>query len=443
MAERTQRLLTEWSQLWRVAWPVFISQICYTGMAFVDTVVGGRHSVDALAGIAVGAGLWLPISLFLTGTAYALTPRVAYAKGENDTPEVHQLIGAGLALALLLGLIAWGFLTVFGGDLLNAFGVVPETQTEALPYLATVAFGLVGYCLFQAKRAVLIGLGDTRPETLVAIACVTLNFPLSYVLAINLDLGALGCGIATAIIFWSAALGLGAYLQIKKRLPLFVKAPNLGARLMSLWRFGWPIGLAIFIEASVFSIVALFLGPFGSVEIAAHQIALNLSAMFFMLPLAISLAATGRIGELRGRGEAEQAWFSARAALALGIALAATTCVITLAFRGPFIALYGASVDVYSLAFGLIVFAAIYQIPDSIQVIGAGLLRGYEDSQGPLRVALVSYWVVALPGGFWLGRVLGWGAAGFWTFLIVGLSVASLGMLWLLHRRREGQWRFA
>lgn len=433
------RLLNEWRTIWRIAAPLLVAQLCYTGMGAVDTLVAGRAGLYDLSGVAVGTGVWMPISLFLTGLCYAVSPITARAYGAGQATRVTHVLAQSVWLGGGLGLVAGLALGFGGSSALGWFGMDAQTFAVGAGYLDAIAWGLPGFCLYQALRSYQIGLGTTRAEMVIAVVMVSLNVPLSLALAFGWGalpaMGAVGCGVATSILFWLAALALALVVFARARPSRSQWRPNAG-QLNALLALGTPIGIAIFAEASVFAIIALLLAPLGAVAIAGHTIALNLSSIIFMFPLAIAMAATARVGYLRGTGDWALVRFSGLAAIALGCAFAVITCGLTLMFRGTIVAWYGAPNDVQTLAIGLLLLAAVYQIPDAVQVVAAGVLRGWEDSKGPLLVALVCYWLIALPGGMWLGR--GWfgqtatGASGFWVFLIVGLTLASVGMGWRL-----------
>ena len=438
------RLLLEWRAIWKIAGPLLVSQLCYTGMGFVDALVAGRAEVTDLAGVAVGGGLWLPMALFLTGLAYATTPLVAKATGQNNLDKTQSWIGQAITLMLAVGVLAAVLVASIAEPALTWFGADSGTRSAGVDYLMGIAIGIPGFCLYQALRSSLIGLGQTKLEMIIALSMVGLNFPLSAALVFGwgplTPLGSFGIGLGTSILFWAGcgALWIGlskGYANAKPRANQLKPQRRL---LGEFYALGWPIAVAICVEASVFSVIALLLAPLGAVQVGAHQIALNLSALFFMLPLGIGLATTSRVGYLRGLGDLSGALYSSKAAIWLGLAIAGTTCLLTFGFRDAFALLYGANPEVTQLAAALMIYAAIYQLPDSVQVIGAGALRGWEDSRGPLWVALICYWVICLPGGLWLGRGAlggpGWGPKGFWIFLIVGLTLASIGMLWRLRQ---------
>src|SRR5699024_9314985 len=203
-----------------------------------------------------------------------------------------------------------------------------------------------------------------------------------------------------------------------------------------------PTGLTIFFEVSLFSIIALLLGPFGAVVVAGHQVALNFTGLLFMLPLSLAIAVTIRVGHARGRNDKEAAAYTVGTALRLTLTTATlmASMILLLRHQVPFI--YSNDMQVHAITASLLLFAALYQIPDSLQVTANGALRGFEDTTVPMLLTLLAYWGVGLPVGFilarteWFGPMLG--APGFWMGLIAGLSVAAV-LLGLRLRYRLGQ----
>ena len=425
----------EFGALWRITAPLLVAQLCYTGMGAVDAMVAGRSGLFDLSGVAVGTGLWIPLSLFLMGICYAVTPLTAKADGAQNQTDKHAVLIQSLWIALGLGTAAGVLLGLGNHAMLAAFDMDRQTLAAGSSYLTAIAFGFPGFCLYQALRSYLIGLGETRPEMWIALVMVSSNVVLSAAFVFGWGplpaMGAAGCGIATSVIFWCAALWM---LRLVLQRTAFQFDWPRKVWVIKILALGIPIGMAIFIEASIFSAIALFLSPLGAVAVAGHQIALNVSTLVFMFPLTIAMAVTSRIGFLRGQERWDQARFSGIAALVMGGGIATLTCVLTLAFRPLIIGLYGAPDIVFDLAVGLLLLAAIYQIPDAIQVIGAGVLRGWEDSKGPLVVALICYWVIGLPGGIWLGVHQQAGPQGFWIFLIIALTLASLGVAYRMRK---------
>ena len=199
-----------------------------------------------------------------------------------------------------------------------------------------------------------------------------------------------------------------------------------------LFGIGLPVALALFFEVTLFAVVALLVSPLGIVSVAGHQIALNFSALMFVLPLSLGVSATIRVGYRLGEGSVEGARIAAYAAIAVGIAMACCTALFTATFREQIALLYNDSPAVVAMASHLMLLAAIYQISDSIQVIGSGILRGYKDTRSIFFITFVAYWILGLPSGYLLALtdvvVPAMGPSGFWIGFIIGLTFAAIMM---------------
>ncbi|WP_411750988.1 MATE family efflux transporter, partial [Serratia sp. (in: enterobacteria)] len=196
---------------------------------------------------------------------------------------------------------------------------------------------------------------------------------------------------------------------------------------------GLPVALALFFEVTLFAVVALLVSPLGIVAVAGHQIALNFSSLMFVLPLSLGVGATIRVGHRLGEGSVEGARIAAYAAIAVGIAMASCSALFTAAFRESIALLYNDNPAVVTMASHLMLLAAIYQISDSIQVIGSGILRGYKDTRAIFYITFVAYWVLGLPSGYLLALtdyiVPAMGPSGFWFGFIIGLTFAAIMMV--------------
>ncbi|BAN96026.1 MATE efflux family protein [Plautia stali symbiont] len=272
------------------------------------------------------------------------------------------------------------------------------------------------------------------------------NIPLNYVFIYGHfgmpALGGVGCGVATASVYWVMYLVMRFWL---KRMPAMRDirmhsrwSPPSRAILMRLFTLGLPVALALFFEVTLFAVVALLVSPLGIVKVAGHQIALNFSSLMFVLQLSLGVATTIRVGYRLGQGSAEQARIAAWTGQGVGITMAAITALFTVTFRHDIAALYTANPEVITLAAQLMLLAAIYQFSDSIQVIGSGILRGYKDTRSIFFITLIAYWVLGLPVGYVLALtdwvVAPLGPAGFWCGFIVGLTSAAVMMIWRIRR---------
>ena len=258
--------------------------------------------------------------------------------------------------------------------------------------------------------------------------------PTAYVLTNGLlglpELGAAGIGIATALMFWMQALGFALYLGRSRRfadLQLFARweSPRWAAQ-RELLRNGLPIGVTVTMEGGLFAATALLIGRLGEVPAAAHQVALNVATLCFMLPFGIAEATTVRVGHALGRGDRDGVRTAAFAGLALALCTQVCSALLMLAGHDAIAALYSADPAVIALGGSLLLYAALFQLPDGVQVVSAGALRGLNDTRVPMWMAALAYWGIGMPVGAGLGLWLGWGPRGMWLGLTAGLLVAAV-----------------
>ena len=426
-----------------LALPLLGAHLAQTGMGVVDTIMAGRLSAVDLAAVAVGTSVFAPIMLLIFGTLLGITPLVAQAAGARQTSTlagtVHQATWVSLVMILVGGLVMTN-----GQWLFDFMGVTPEVSALAAAYLRALVWGLPALAFFQVLRCLCEGLNHARPVLWISLVGLLVNIPANYVLIYGKlgfpQLGAIGCGYATALSFWFMALLLSLYVHFRSKYRAFGifstwQLPQ-WIQIRHIFWVGLPIGLSIFVEASLFTTIALFIGGLGEVVVAGHQVAFNFTTLLFMVPLSLGMALTVKVGHALGSGHPEEA----REAAWLGIqlsALVALLAAVLMWFSAPWVVrLYSENAEVQLMAAGLIQLAVLYQISDALQVNAAGALRGYKDTRIIMLITFVAYWLIGLGGGWWLA--LGdnpWGpqgVRGFWYGLILGLSFAAALLLWRL-----------
>lgn len=442
MWSRTERK-TETRLLFHLMWPILITQFAQAGFGLIDTIMAGRLSPTDLAVVAVGVGLWLPVVLFLAGVMIATTPLVAEAKGAQQLQRIPWITHQALYLSLGLGLAGFCLLQLapLTFDLLQ---IPAHLQPKTSLFLHSIAFGLPAVTLYATLRGYTEALGHPRPVTMISLIGLACSVPLNYVFMYGMGpipaMGGAGCGFATATIQWIMLFVLIGYLNFAKtyqQLRLFDSFDRIDMVMLSkIFALGAPIGMAIFFEVSLFSIAAIILSPLGETVVAAHQIALSVTSQLFMIPLALAMALTIRVGQLYG----EQNWRIMKKVQQLGFvfatSLACCTMLLIIFFRSEITSAYTKDLHVHAAAMHLLLFALAYQLFDAWQVSAAGCLRGMQDTQGPMWITLLAYWGIALPLGILLSRVLHYGAAGFWTGLVTGLTIAAF-LLFLRLKRRQ------
>lgn len=446
----------------RLALPICGAQLAQAGMSVVDVMMTGRQSATALAAVSVGSSLWMPLMLFMTGTLMGITPIVAQLLGGQRHDAIRPAVHQALWVALLLGVISAGLLWFAVMPVFELMSVPPDVARASSAYLAALAFGMPGVALFQALRAFSDGMNHTRPALWISLIGLGVNIPSNYLLIYGGDglvelfgtwmpgfiqrlpaLGAFGCGIATALSMWTMALSMALYTRRGRTYGLI----NLWQRitwpqwngLRELTVVGLPIGIAIFVEVTLFTLIALFIASLGEITVAAHQVAFNYTGILFMLPLSLSMALTVRVGNTLGQARPDRAQLVAWNGIAISLVTAAINSTL-LWFSGKWvISLYTDNQDIQHLAASLLALAVFYQVSDSLQANLAGALRGYKDTRIVMVITVLSYWCVGLGGGHWLGTqgigslVAPLGVHGYWLGLIAGLSTAALLLGWRLH----------
>lgn len=440
----------EVQQTVKLAIPVVLSQLLTAIAGFVDTVMSGRAGVDDLAGVAVGSAFWLTLMIIPMGLFMAINPIVGqYAGAKNYTAIrifMHQSLRVGAVLSLIMWLI-FTFNDFYLAGILQDANVLAVTQG----YLRGFAWGAPAMILTFILRPYSEGLSFTRPYLLATVVSLVVNIPANYVLIFGFadwpGMGGAGAGWATAIAMWASFLVL-FYFTLKHRHYRVVDLYHTWldfdpAELKHLLHVGMPIAFALFVEVSIFSLIALFIGGRPSSEIAAHQVAMNVAYLAFTLPLSLSIVATIRVSNHLGAKAFDEAKQAAKVAFLLAVLAALLNIVMLVSFSQQIASVYSADPIVQQLAAGLMLYAAMFQMADAFVVPTQGALRGYKDTRWPMLFAVLAYWLIALPLGYLLGLtdslVPMMGVAGFWVSLVIGLVISGFmmsGRLLMIFQRK-------
>ncbi len=424
----------------RLTLPLLFAQLSQTAMGFVDTVMAGRYASIDLAAVAVGSSLFFPVFLFLLGLQSAVTPLVAQANGRGDAAAVRRSIRLGVTIGFTAGVLLMPLLWS-----MRPFMVWMGVSAEVIPitarYLFAISWGLPLGGVFFALKGGGDGLARPRLSMFAGFVGLAVNIVANALFIYGRfglpELGGVGCGWASALSLLVMPLCL-AWLLARSRLagtgrlfaPPRADAPaSSGPSVRGYLRLGLPLGLALFVECSIFALIALFLARLGSTVVAAHQIALNFTSLLYMLPYSLATALTVRTGFAIGRRRVRRLARIVRTGLGLALAGSSLTCLCIVVFREQIAALYTAEPAVRVLAASLLVYAAFFQPVDALQVNCSGILRGCRDTRVPLVFMLVAYWGIGLPLGYGLGMAEWGGMApgpqGFWIGLIVALAAAA------------------
>ena len=428
----------ELAALFRLGWPMITTQMFIMATGFLDTAMAGNYGSADLAGVAMAGNLMWPFFGLMTGVTMALTPVVAQLRGAGRVMDAGERIRQGLWLTVPTSIV---MVVVLANSkpIFTAAGIDPEVTRIAIGYLQAVCFGLPPVLLYVALRQTSEGLGHTLPPMWIAGAVLPLNALLNYGFIFGVwgfpELGGVGAGWATAIVFWVELL---AMLLVTRR-HYFVatgafsrfSAPD-PREIVRLLKVGLPIGLTFFVEMAIFALIGFLIGRIGVTELAAHSIAANLNWMTFVLPSALGAAAGIRVGFYVGARDLSTARFAAMTAWRFSFVYALVVSVLLFLARHQLVSIYTRDPAVELMAASLLVFIALYQIADDTQAVAAATLRGYKDTTVPMAYGTVGYWCIALPLGAalangWLGYTA-LGVYGYWIGLTVGLGLVAIAL---------------
>ncbi|MEP6405525.1 MAG: MATE family efflux transporter, partial [Marinobacter sp.] len=330
-----QRTLTEWRTLAVLGGPILIAQVAQMANGVIDTVMAGHASAEDLAAVGIGSSLWMPVFLFFMGLLGALQPIISGYNGARTTEKIMPATWQGLYIAAGGSVIMILLLTNVH-PVLDALNLETNTARITQGYLNAFAWGIPAMLMIMALRGLTDGLGHTRVIMAFSVLGTLINLPLNYIFIYGKlglpAMGGIGCGWATSISNGVAALALLIYLNrsaVYRRFHLLADWAKPDAEgIRYILRLGIPIGFTIFVEASMFSVIALFLAPLGPVIVAGHQIALNVVSLVFMLPLSIGMALTLRVSFLVGAKAPDTARLIARSSLILASAVALVFAVL-------------------------------------------------------------------------------------------------------------------
>lgn len=422
----------------QLAIPVVVGMVASFSMNFVDTLMAGRlpDKEIALAGIATGGAIWSAMLMFLLGLLMALQPVVAQYDGAGEHAKGGAAARQGMWIALLVSIPFVIFLRA-GGPLLEWMAVGPDIVPTAVLYLNAISWGAPAICLLLMLRFFSEGSGHTRPTMFMGLLGILLNVPLNYVLMFGKlglpELGAQGCGYATSIVIWAQLLMMFLYVRWHAHFKAYELFRNWDwprwETISNLLKIGLPIGAGIFVEGSLFIGAALLIARLGALPASAHLIAINYSALMFMVPLGLASAVTTRVGNALGRGEPEAARYAGLIGLFI-VLFSQTLSAATMLLIPEFIvSIYTNDIAITSIAVGLLFYSAIFQYADGIQICAAGALRGLKDTLVPMYINIVSYLLVGLSVGYYLTFNQEMGPAGMWIGMIAGLSFGAVLLL--------------
>jgi MATE family multidrug resistance protein len=438
------RIAQELIETIRLSLPMALTQLGQIAMMTTDLAFIGRLGNEAVAAAALAGTVYFVSFTFGMGLVSAVAPLAAQAFGARDPHAVRRSLRTGLWAALLISVPIMMF-PLSGEHILLALGQEPAAATLAQHYLSGLVWGVAPALWFLAIRGFLGALNRPEPALWIMVAAIPANALLAYLLIYGewglprLEL--LGAGLATTMVNFGTFL---AGLWFATYREPFRKYHVLG----HIWRIDWelmrrlvvigaPISMAFLLEYGLFSAAALLMGLISTTALAAHQVALQITAILFMVPFGISMAATVRVGHALGAGDVAAVRRAGFVAMALGIAVVAALTLAVIASRFAIARLFFGTGDgadaAVELSATLLLIGATFFVADGVQSIAAGSLRGINDTRVPLLFAGIGYWLVGFTVACLLGFHTAFGAAGVWIGLSCGTAVYAVLLVWRFH----------
>jgi len=438
----------------RHASTVLVGQLAVMAFSVTDTIVAGRYSQDALAALSVGAAVYVTVFVAFMGVLQALLPVWAELHGARRHADVGRSVRQAVYLTLL-GIALGATALLFPGTLLRLTEVPPELEKDVVRYLGVLVFALPAALFFRVYGTLNQALGHPRLVTLLQAMSLLVKIPLTVWFVFGgLGLqpqGAVGCAWATVCVNWLMVL-LAAWLLRTGRMyePYAVWRKLEPPHWPTIWQFarlGIPGGLAVVVEVTSFTLMALFIARQGATAAAAHQIAANMAAVMYMVPLSLAIATSARVSFWLGSGDPRQARRAARTGFKVALGMALAMCTAIALARSRIAGIYSPNPEVVAAASGLIAWLAVFHFGDAVQGMCVFVLRCYRVVVAPLVAYCVLLWGVGLAGGYVLAYVgMGPLAAqnsphAFWQAATVALVLAGpilAAILWRTARAHRG-----
>jgi MATE family multidrug resistance protein len=436
-----------------LAWPMILTNLAQAAMTATDVMIIGRLGAQALAAGALGSNLYFAPLIFGLGLAYATSPMMAAELGrrKHSVRDVRRTVRQGLWLSVLAAIPIW-ILLWNAESILLLMGQQPELAKQAGVYMHGLQWAVLPFYGYIVLRSFISALERPGWALIIMVLAVTLNALGNWVLVFGHlgfpALGIFGSGLATSIASFFMFFGMAVVVSVHpkfRRYQLFGRFWRADwPRFWALLRLGLPISGILAFEVTVFNAAAFLMGLIGAAQLAAHAIALQIASVTFMIPLGLAQAATVRVGLAYGAGDPEGIGRSGWTAFVMGVSFMALMALMMVTVPKFLIGAFidtgdPANADVVAYAVTFLAFAALFQVADGAQAVGAGMLRGLQDTTVPMIYAALGYWGIGLTLSVVLAFYVGVGGSGIWIGLCSGLAVVACLLLYRwLQRDRLG-----
>ena len=420
--------------------PLILSHVAQFSISLTDALMLGWYDVTALAAQVLGGMMFFVLFLFGSGFAWAVMPMVAEAEAAGESQQVRRVTRMAMWLSILFGAVSMP-LMLWSEPILLALGQTEEIAREASRYLRVAGWGIFPALLVMVLKSYLAALERTQVVLWATVGAVGVNVIVNYALIFGNwgapELGIVGAAWASVAVQVVSLVLLAIYAALVTREhALFIRfwRPDWEA-FGQVFRLGWPIGITTLAEVGLFAASSVMMGWLGTLPLAAHGIALQISSLMFMIHLGLGNVATVRAGRALGARDIYSLRRGAQMVLMLSLVTVAVTVVLFLTVPEFLMGLFLSPDEpdrpgVIAIGIVLLAAAALFQLADAAQVMALSLLRGVQDTRVPMIIATLSYWAVGMPVAYVLGFVLNWGGVGVWLGLAIGLALAGVFMMW-------------
>jgi MATE family multidrug resistance protein len=411
-------------------------------MGVADVAMTGHVNANELAAVSLGASVWSIVLVTVMGIMMAINTVVAHEVGAGRFDAIGHSVRQSLWKGVGVGIVACGA-TNACALLFGHLGLEPAVAAQAALFTHVISIGMPAFACYRALYGYTASINQTKPVMVIAIGGLAFNVLVNWLLVFgNLGfprLGAVGCAVGTALGTWLMLAAMLWWMKVgsayRQTNPFTHWEGPHWPEIANMLRLGLPIGVTYFAEVSAFGLVSLMVARFGVVQVSAHQIALNFSSLTFMVPLSFGIALVTRVGQALGEGDPVKARHVAWVGVAMSAGFGVLSAGFVAVFRWQIARAYTSDPAVQALCVQLLLFAALFQLSDAVQVATSSAIRGYKVTRQPMVIQLVAFWIFSLPLGIVLGLAPGWlpfgpvkpmEVFGFWTGLVLGLSVAAV-----------------
>lgn len=422
---------SSYQKIIRLALPIIIGQLGYVLMGWTDNLMVGKLGPSAIAAVGICNSIFITVTIIGLGLFTVISPLISHAKTKGELERCGNILKSGIGIALLLSVLLMAVL-YFLCTHFSLFGQPADVAALSPGFLKILTLSTLPLFLFLALKQFTDGLSLTLPAMYITLGAVAFNALLNYVFIYGHlgapALGVKGAALSTLIARTLMAAAMFAYVLSARKTRPYKPLDFHAHHAESFWeivRMGLPSGLQNFFEVGAFSLAAVWMGHLGTAPLAAHQIAISLASLTFMMTTGIGAAAAITVGEAMATRHTDNAWNYGQSAITIAALFMAVCGAIFWIFNFDLAGIYVQDAQVRSITASLLIVAALFQLSDGIQCVALGALRGLSDVRIPTFITLLSYWIVALPLGYFLSFTLHFGYLGIWIGLLVGLSVSA------------------